>query len=80
MHYMNGAGDDMEVDVPSIAASDRPGTIPTYTLQPGLVTSQADKSPLAYFSQVCHPIYVGGDCETNQAVQWAVQKLEYHLE
>ena len=48
---MNGAGDDMEVDVPSIAASDRPGTIPTYTLQPGLVTSQADKSPLAYFSQ-----------------------------
>ena len=49
--YMNGAGDDMEVDVPSIAASDRPGTIPTYTLQPGLVTSQADKSPLAYFSR-----------------------------
>ena len=48
---MNGAGDDMEVDVPSIAASDRPGTIPTYTLQPGLVTSQADKSPLAYFSR-----------------------------
>ena len=48
---MNGAGDDMEVDVPSIAASDPPGTIPTYTLQPGLVSSQADKSPLAYFSR-----------------------------
>ena len=29
---MNGAGDDMEVDVPSIAASDRPGTMCKRTL------------------------------------------------
>ena len=64
---MNGAGDDMEVDVPSIAASDRPGTIPTYTLQPGLVTSQSGRQvPISVLLTVCHPIYVGGDCETNQ--------------
>ena len=55
MDVENDMNDDSEMDVENADSEDGPflkdSGIPQYTLQPGLVTTQSDKSPLAYFSR-----------------------------